>query len=433
MILREPNRPRAVAVADRLDHALVIAQRRAHRRRPHRVRRRCRSTRRSTPPTRAPTRSAPATRSAGSSARCRTGTPAPRESGGHWARSATRRRTARPAWRSRPRGRAPPRSIRSSRAAHMPAQIGSRCISAPLTSAGVESRDCSTMLIMCAVRSADGRCTTAPPTLPRRTEIRPSVSRMWMASRSAGGLTPNSPSRLSCAGSTSPSLQPPGQDVVAQSGRRRSRRPWVGGCGGRPRHAPLGSTRAEPSAGELLRRRAPPSPRRRRTAPRRRAGAGPSTSDPACRIRSGPRARSSKRSSVRMRRRPSVLDGQRPGLARQACRAIVLLRNAIEEDPEKSTVHQARRALVDHGKRDASGDADSARWGRTGTRGSTGCRRRRRRRGPGRACVAVGIVADPRRAVGRHRGGQLAAPTRETCASIASTVGWSFSSATTVR
>ncbi len=65
------------------------------------------------------------------------------------------------------------------------------------------------MLIMCAVRSADGRCTTAPPTLPRRTEIRPSVSRMWIASRSAGGLTPNSVNRLSCDGRTSPSLSRP--------------------------------------------------------------------------------------------------------------------------------------------------------------------------------------------------------------------------------
>ena len=97
----------------------------------------------------------------------------------------------------------------SSRAAHIPAQIGSRCSSAPLTSAGVEDRDCNTMLIMCAVRSAEGRWTTAPPTLPRRTEIRPSVSRMWIASRSAGGLTPNSENRLSCDGSTSPSLSRP--------------------------------------------------------------------------------------------------------------------------------------------------------------------------------------------------------------------------------
>jgi hypothetical protein len=65
------------------------------------------------------------------------------------------------------------------------------------------------MLIMCAVRSADGGWTIAPPMLPRRTEINPSVSRMWMASRSAGGLTPNSASRLSCDGSTSPSLMRP--------------------------------------------------------------------------------------------------------------------------------------------------------------------------------------------------------------------------------
>src|ERR1700760_4901465 len=38
--------------------------------------------------------------------------------------------------------------IRSLRAAHIPAQMGSRCNSAPLTSAGVDDRDCSTMLII---------------------------------------------------------------------------------------------------------------------------------------------------------------------------------------------------------------------------------------------------------------------------------------------
>src|ERR1700730_13347289 len=43
--------------------------------------------------------------------------------------------------------------IRSSRAAHIPAQIGSRYRSAPLTSAGGAALDWSTMPINCAVRS----------------------------------------------------------------------------------------------------------------------------------------------------------------------------------------------------------------------------------------------------------------------------------------
>ena len=133
-------------------------------------------------------------------------------------------------WASiRPAGGAPPRSCRSSRAAHMPAQIGSRCSSASLTSPGVAARVCSTMLIMCAVRSADGRCTTAPPTLPRRTEIRPSDSRMWIASRSAGGLTPNS-------ANSSPATAARRPPAAVRTGCRRaagtprSRRPAADEC-----------------------------------------------------------------------------------------------------------------------------------------------------------------------------------------------------------
>src|SRR6516165_5953667 len=50
---------------------------------------------------------------------------------------------------------------------------------------------------------------TAPPTLPRRTEISPSVSRIRMASRMEGLDTGNSSSRSSTLGSTSPSASSP--------------------------------------------------------------------------------------------------------------------------------------------------------------------------------------------------------------------------------
>jgi hypothetical protein len=52
---------------------------------------------------------------------------------------------------------------------------------------GVETAVCSTMLIMCAVRAADGRWHHRSPDVAAPHGDQPSVSRMWIASRSAGG------------------------------------------------------------------------------------------------------------------------------------------------------------------------------------------------------------------------------------------------------
>src|ERR1700739_4937420 len=66
--------------------------------------------------------------------------------------------------------------------------------------------------------------------LPRRTETRPSDSRMWMASRTAGGLTPNSPNKASCEGSTSPSFSRPDRTGCRHAtARPRSPPPAAGG------------------------------------------------------------------------------------------------------------------------------------------------------------------------------------------------------------
>ena len=63
-----------------------------------------------------------------------------------------------------------------------------------------------------------GRCTTAPPMLPRWTWMRPSASRIRNASRIDGPLTPNCSSRVSSGGSRSPSFSSPSR----MSSRMRS-------------------------------------------------------------------------------------------------------------------------------------------------------------------------------------------------------------------
>ena len=203
------------------------------------------------------------------------------------------------------------------------------------------------MLIMCAVRSADGRWTTAPPTLPRRTEISPSVSRRWIASRNAGGLTPNSANRL-----------PATEARRLLSTARTGCRPAFAAATIRPPAVDESAVRGS----ELLARRLPSwkpvslSGRRPRVdladaqhlvveqQPGRRGDVpvGP----PRARCRTAARSESASAGGRY---------GQRPGLARKSRGAVLVLDDAVEEHREKAAVDQSRRAFVDERESDSAG------------------------------------------------------------------------------
>lgn len=91
----------------------------------------------------------------------------------------------------------------------MPAHTGSMLRSACATSAIATDLYCSTSAMVWAALAARGACTTAPPRLPRRTEMSPSVSRIRSASRNEGLLMPNSASKSSWRGRESPSRSSP--------------------------------------------------------------------------------------------------------------------------------------------------------------------------------------------------------------------------------
>ena len=73
-------------------------------------------------------------------------------------------------------------SARSTRRAHSAAHSGSSVRSPAPRSPSVTRRACSASPRWYAADDSSGRCTSAPPTLPRRTVTSPSVSRMRMAS-----------------------------------------------------------------------------------------------------------------------------------------------------------------------------------------------------------------------------------------------------------
>ncbi len=87
---------------------------------------------------------------------------------------------------------------------------------------------------MKAAASGLGACTTAPPMLPRRTVMRPSVSRMRSASRSDGRLTSNSSRSSSCLGSSFPSaISPLTMRLRKRDAMRSAIRGWRS-CAPRP-------------------------------------------------------------------------------------------------------------------------------------------------------------------------------------------------------
>ena len=223
----------------------------------------------------------------------------------------------------------------------MPAQIGSRCSSAPLTSAGVAARVCSTMPIICAVRSADGRCTTAPPTLPRRTEIRPStlqdVDRLAQRGRAHPELVEQGLLRRQHVAF----LEAAGQDVVPQPRRHDLGDPRLAdalrrgpcssaaaACRTRPRSACSGAI----ATAFISPMQSTSSPEQQ---PRRRR-------DRAVDLGSG----DVEAQFGQHRRRPAECHGQRSRLAGQRRGAVLVLGDAVEEHGEEPAVHQSRRPLV---------------------------------------------------------------------------------------
>ena len=144
-----------------------------------------------------------------------------------------------------------------------------------------------------------------------------------------------------------------------------------------------------------------------------------------------PRVRAmSKRSSVRIGRRPAERHGQRAGLARQPGGAVLVLDDAVEEHGEEAAVHQARRPFVDDRERDAArrrlgvevvelvlGKARVERADVEGVREVDALR--------------LGAVrADPRRGVRRRPRPPVRSPTRRSASSMASTVGMGDAPAT---
>ena len=196
---------------------------------------------------------------------------------------------------------------------------------------------------MCAVRSADGRCTTAPPTLPRRTEISPSVSRMWIASRSAGGLTPNSAEQALLRRQHVAFLEPSGQDVVAQPGRDdlgdarltnalarsrvRGHRSWT-----RARRLPNWKP-VSLSGGDAT----------VSTSPMHSTSSSSSSRAVDVTLASDSRPRDVEAEFGEDRRRPTEGHGQRSGLAGPPGGAALVLGDAVEEHGEEAAVHQSRR------------------------------------------------------------------------------------------
>ena len=168
---RDPFGPFGIAIADGIEQALMIAQRGAAGGLAGPSRRAGRSRPRTRAPTRS-TQSAPITRIIGSLPQRDTSSASwnRRAFGTNWATS-SRALSGRPipAWIRDDLGTAI-----GAFGAHRRAQIGSRH-QGTADIRQVADRDCSTMLIMwrCAAPTVGG--TTAPPTLPRRTEIRPSV------------------------------------------------------------------------------------------------------------------------------------------------------------------------------------------------------------------------------------------------------------------
>ena len=121
--------------------------------------------------------------------------------------------------RFRPRDRARPRSAGPPGRHTCRRRSARRCISAPLTSAGVAARACSTMLIMCAVRSADGSMHHRPADVaaPHRHQAvgLEQVDRLPQGGRADPELLEQTLLR----GQHVALFEPAGQDVVPQPGR----------------------------------------------------------------------------------------------------------------------------------------------------------------------------------------------------------------------
>ena len=212
-----PTAPHAgVAVGDGLEQPLVVAQRGPHRLRLHRIA----GVALVAPHRRLVRRpdQLRASRSAGSSARCRIATRWPRGTCGRSAHSATRSSNCSVCMSISACRYGTTSVIRSSRAAHIPAQIGSRCSSASLTSAGRGrarlQHHADHVRGALRGRQVHDRATDVAPAHRDQAVGSPGCG---SPRARAGGLTPNSANRLSCDGSTSPSLRRP----VRMSSRSR--------------------------------------------------------------------------------------------------------------------------------------------------------------------------------------------------------------------